>query len=264
MNGLDLFSGIGGNSLALREWVKVLAYCESDRHAQSVLLSRMSDGFINESPIWDDITTLTGRHFDVPIDIITAGFPCQDISVAGRGEGLEGKRSGLFFEIVRLAKEFQPSFVFLENVPAIRTRGLETVVREFSDLGYDCRWCTVSAAQVGAPHKRERWFLLAANRNRIDLWDMYWRECRENGEGENELEHNGEQRELARSTDANWWASEPDVVRVANGVPLRVERLKRLGNAVVPMQAKVAFEYLLMSKIPPKIDIDSESVDGID
>jgi DNA (cytosine-5)-methyltransferase 1 len=95
------------------------------------------------------------------IDIIFGGFPCQDISVAGLGKGLEGDRSGLFFEIVRLARECEPRFIFLENVPAIRTRGGERVVKELASIGYDCRWTTLSAAAVGAPHKRERWFLLA-------------------------------------------------------------------------------------------------------
>ena len=135
LNGLDLFSGIGGNSIGLNEYVNTIAYCEADRHAQAVLLSRMGDGHLSKAPIWDDITTLTGAHFDIPIDIIIGGFPCQDISVAGKGAGLAGERSGLFFEIVRLAKEIKPTFLFLENVPAIRTRGLDTVIQEFTEIG---------------------------------------------------------------------------------------------------------------------------------
>ena len=162
--GLDLFSGIGGLSLALSPWVKPIAYCEKDRYAQSVLLSRMQHNEISTAPIWDDITTLLPsmlpRH---GIDIIYGGFPCQDISVAGNGKGLEGERSGLFFEIMRLAKEIKPQFIFLENVPAIRTRGLGTVIQEFTSAGYDCRWGCLSAYDVGAPHFRERWFLLAFN-----------------------------------------------------------------------------------------------------
>jgi DNA (cytosine-5)-methyltransferase 1 len=95
------------------------------------------------------------------IDIIYGGFPCQDISIAGRGAGLEGERSGLFFQIMRLAKQVKPSFIFLENVAAITGRGGLRVVREITSLGYDCRWCVISAASVGAMHRRERWFLLA-------------------------------------------------------------------------------------------------------
>ena len=126
LNGLDLFSGIGGISIALSPWVRTIAYCEQDRYAQSVLLSRMSEGKLHRAPIWDDVQTLTGEMLPT-IDIIFGGFPCQDISVAGRGEGLGGERSGLFYEIIRLTKETRTPFVFLENVPAIRTRGLREV-----------------------------------------------------------------------------------------------------------------------------------------
>jgi len=160
MNGLDLFSGIGGISIALEPWVRTIAYCEQDRFAQSVLLSRISEGKLHRAPIWDDVQTLRGDMLP-PIDIIFGGFPCQDISVAGNGEGLAGKRSGLFYEIVRLTKEIRPSFVFLENVPAIRTRGLEQVIKAFTEIGYDCRWTCITAASLGAPHKRGRWILLA-------------------------------------------------------------------------------------------------------
>ena len=161
LNGLDLFSGIGGIALGLQEWVRPIAYCECEEYSQRVLLSRMQDGQLPIGPIWDDVQTLRREHLPAPVDIITGGFPCQDISVAGNGSGLEGKRSGLFFEIVRLACEFRPQFIFLENVPAITIRGLDRVLLEFTALGYDCRWTIVSAAEVGAPHLRERWFLLA-------------------------------------------------------------------------------------------------------
>ena len=161
INGLDLFSGIGGISHAIKNWVKPVAYCENNRYAQAVLLSRMRDGSIASAPIWDDVTTLSKSVLPRGIDIIFGGFPCQDISVAGSGVGLEGKRSGLFFEIMRLVDEIHPTFVFLENVPAIRTRGLSRVLIEFTARGYDCRWTVLSAAEVGAPHLRERWFLLA-------------------------------------------------------------------------------------------------------
>ena len=169
LNGLDLFSGIGGIGLALSPWVRTVAYCEQDRYAQAVLMSRMRAGDIDRAPIWDDVRTLRGDMLD-GIDIIFGGFPCQDISVAGAGRGLEGDRSGLFFEIVRLAEEVQPAFLFLENVAAIRTRGLARVCVELARLGFDLRWTTVSAAEVGAPHLRRRWFLLAAHPDR--LWEL--------------------------------------------------------------------------------------------
>lgn len=240
MNGLDLFSGVGGLSIALKSWVRTIAYCERDRYAQAVLLSRMSDGSIDRAPIWDDITSLRGTMLPT-IDIIFGGFPCQDISCAGLGKGLEGERSGLFFEIVRLAEETRAPFIFLENVPAIRTRGLREVIRAFTDLGYDCRWTRISAASVGAPHRRERWFLLAnAGSKGLPSFGYAGRlPEKESGRPSAELERGG-----GPSASANWWAIEPNVGRVANGIPNRVDRIRCLGNAVVPIQARKAFEKL--------------------
>jgi len=121
----------------------------------------MVSGLLPEAPIWDDIKTLCIQPSGNSIDILYGGFPYQDISVAGNGKGLAGERSGLFFEIVRLAKEIKPRFLFLENVPAIRSRGGIEVLKAIAELGYDSRFCVISAASVGALHRRERWFLLA-------------------------------------------------------------------------------------------------------
>lgn len=265
LNGLDLFSGIGGLTVALSDWVRPIAYCEQDRYDQAVLLSRMQDGEIPCAPIWDDVRTLTSKNFDgrTPIDIVAAGFPCQDISVAGRGVGLVGERSGLFFEIERLVKETNPRFVFLENVPAIRTRGLNTVVNTFTELGYDCRWTIVSAAEVGAPHIRKRWFFLAHSMcNRVGIQQVARPEQQSealiinDGKAES-LAHAAGIRGRARTIESSrprqqddfmrkdWWATEPNVGRVVNGLPCRVDRIKGLGNAVVPAQAKEAFKRLM-------------------
>jgi len=299
MHGLDLFSGIGGIGLALKPWVRTVAYCEQDRYAQGVLLSRMRSGELDRAPIWDDVRTLKAEMLP-DIDIIYGGFPCQDISVAGRGAGLAGERSGLFFEIARLSKELKPRFIFLENVPAIRTRGGEEVGKELASLGYDCRWDTLSAAEMGAPHKRMRWFLLS-HANRIELRDEQGRGCGQDWQRTPELRDDGEQeyvanadglRELQPTTggnhkrdrishgsekmanagcsglqgagnvensprdkkprqsvfrgsrDGRLWDTEPDVGRVAHGVPFRVDRIRCLGNGVVPPQVEEAFEML--------------------
>lgn len=147
--------------MALSPWVRPIAYCEQDRYCQAVLMSRMSESIIPMAPIWDDVTTLVPELLPRQgVDIIYGGFPCQDISSAGNGEGLGGERSALYWHIHRLAKEIHPPWIFLENVPAIRTRGLLTVVRSLADLGYDSRWTRISAAEIGANHIRERWFLL--------------------------------------------------------------------------------------------------------
>ena len=235
VNGLDLFSGIGGIGIALEPWVRTIAYCEQDRYAQGVLLSRMQSGDIDRAPIWDDVTTLQGDMLP-RVDIIFGGFPCQDISVAGLGKGLAGERSGLFFEIVRLIRECQPRFVFLENVPAIRTRGGERVVKELASLGYDCRWTTLSAAAIGAPHKRERWFLLAYARCKSKGSDQNLRSESKKPISENPSKLCG--------FDQSWWAIEPNVGRVVNGLPDRAHRIKCLGNSVVPLQVREAFKKL--------------------
>ena len=202
LNGLDLFSGIGGLSIALSDWVRPIAYCEIDSYCQGVLLTQMAKRSLNLAPIWTDVTTLSGEPLSNLIDIIYGGFPCQDISIAGLGKGLEGERSGLFFEIVRLSKEIKPKFIFLENVPAITSRGGLQVVREITEMGYDCRWCVISARSIGALHLRERWFLLAkSNKLRCD------------GRGDNREERhiqNDQERDIA-SPLSNGEQSKPDI-----------------------------------------------------
>lgn len=272
MNGLDLFSGIGGITIALKDWVRPIIYCEKDRYAQGVLLSRMATGDIPTAPIWDDVCTFDGTPWVGAIDIIYGGFPCQDISVAGNGAGLEGKRSGLFFQIVRLAEEIKPSFIFLENVPAIRTRGLDSVGKELAELGYDCRWGVISAYDMGAPHKRERWFLLAHNNGERDELRNLLSENEKQGRSEKQHQNTSNQSSDAGSNaevlantdglrklqssgiksecwqrigDGSWWAIEPNVDRVVNGLPFRVDRIRGLGNAVVPAQAREAFKRLM-------------------
>ena len=274
LNGLDLFSGIGGITAALAPRVRPLAYCENDRYAIGVLLSRMASGDLPCAPIWDDIKTLDGEGLPA-IDIIYGGFPCQDISCAGRGAGLDGERSGLFKEIIRLTAEIRPSFVFLENVSAITVRGLDTVLADLIRLGYDTRWTCLRASDVGAPHYRNRWWLLAYS-NGSALADASSGRCRQaksNTESmgqkishadrsREDVAHAEEPAERAgfcasgprgersgRSGDGcgsrEQWSIEPDVGRVVNGLPHRVDRLRCLGNAVVPLQAQTAFQILM-------------------
>lgn len=229
INGLDLFSGIGGLTLALGEWVRPIAYCENDRYAQCVLLSRMGDGSLPTAPIWDDVRTLSRSNIgQLRVEIIYGGFPCQDISAAGNGAGLAGERSGLFFEIARLTKEIKPKFVFLENVSAILSRGLDQILKTFTELGYDCRWEICKASDVGAPHRRARWWFLAYT----------------NDKRSSEIKKIP-RRSSVESTRDDWWKNEPCVDRVVNGLPFRVDRIKGLGNAVVPQQAREAFVRLM-------------------
>jgi DNA (cytosine-5)-methyltransferase 1 len=229
------------------------------------------------APIWDDITTIETRGLP-KIDIIYGGFPCTDISLCNQnGKGLEGERSGLFFEIMRIVDGVEPPFVFLENVPAISFRGLGDVAAEFSKRGYDMRWTTLSAYEVGAPHIRKRWWYLA-NSTKLDGW---FSKIKEHIQETAVFKNDGEEEHLAyalgvgnderlcescrieaeraklivygkssvgqtqRSCDHSWWEFEPNVDRVVNGLFNRVDRIRCLGNTVVPQQAKKAFEYLI-------------------
>jgi DNA (cytosine-5)-methyltransferase 1 len=235
LHGLDLFSGIGGISYALSKYITPIAYCEINKYCQKVLFSRMLSGTIPKANIWDDIKTFPAKEFKNKIEIIYGGFPCQDISIMGYGKGLGGKRSGLFFEIMRLAKEIKPDFIFLENVPAITYRGGLQVVTEIAEMGYDCRWCIISAASVGASHKRERWFLLAHS----------------NGKSEHRLSSRKKTQQskfkchFECAKQFQWIENQSPLLRTDHGISYRVDRTKALGNAVVPAQAKKAFEILM-------------------
>lgn len=260
LNGLDLFSGIGGISLALAPWVRPTAYCENDPYATAVLLSRMQEGVLPLAPIWDDVRTLRGADFVNVVDIICAGFPCQDISSAGSRAGVEGERSGLYKEIIRLAGEIRPNFIFLENVAAIVSRGLCSVLTDLTEIGYDTRWTCLRASDVGAPHLRERWWLLAHTdsagirqqsepKQRSESAPLTFADGTKESMADSDSmrEPQSEGRELDERGwigDRSWWTFEPGVGRVADGIPNRVDRLRGLGNAVVPQCAREAFKRL--------------------
>lgn len=263
MDGLDLFTGIGLLAYALKPWVVPIGYCEIDVYCRHVLLQRMRDGLLPVAPICTDVRAIDPVDLPVLPDIISGGFPCQDISLAGNGAGLGGERSGLFFEIARLVGDIRPRFVFLENVPAIRTRGADVLAGRLASLGYDCRWGVLSAFDVGAPHLRERWWLLA-HRNGDGLqgqpqrfrFEESWSEQEQSpalvgsetlddplrfrlGSPEGQIRSGRDRPECA-----GWWAAEPALGRVVDGCPYRVEQLRALGNAVVWQCAREAFRRL--------------------
>jgi len=141
MNELALFAGRGGGLLAsqLLGWNTVCAV-EIRRDARDVLQQRQRDGVLENFPIWDDVSTFYGLPWRGAIDVISGGFPCQDISSAGKKTGITGKRSGLWKEYLRIVDEVRPYLVFAENSQSLRTRGLGTVIQDLTRLGYDCRW----------------------------------------------------------------------------------------------------------------------------
>lgn len=160
MRVLDLFSGIGGFSLGLeRAGFTTVAFCEIEPYCRAVLKKHWPD-----VPCYDDVRTLTiGRLAadGICVDVICGGFPCQDISVAGKGAGLAGERSGLWSEYSRLIGELRPRYAIVENVAALLGRGMDTVLGDLASLGYDAEWHCIPASAVGAPHRRDRIWIVA-------------------------------------------------------------------------------------------------------
>jgi len=254
MKVLDLFSGIGGFSLGLeRAGMKTVAFCEIDKFCRKVLAHHWPS-----IPIYEDIKLLTAQRLNddgINVDVICGGFPCQDISTAGKGEGLKGERSGLWREYARLIGEIRPRYVIVENVAALLFRGLSDVLGDLASLGYDAEWHCIPASYIGAPHRRDRIWIIAhrnsdnQSKSIISFDDEASRVQSNASNSDSERLQRGEE---AGDNGKNWaqsrnqlitgcrgvsrsaWEIEPNVGRVANGVPARMDRLKSLGNAVVP------------------------------
>jgi len=162
MRELALFAGGGGGILGgvLLGWRTVCAV-EIDPYARKVLLARQKDGILPAFPIWDDIRTFAGHTWRGSVDVVSGGFPCQDISCAGKGKGLEGERSGLWSEMARVISEVEPRYVFVENSPMLTGRGLDRVLMDLAKLGFNARWGVLGADDAGAPHKRKRIWIVA-------------------------------------------------------------------------------------------------------
>lgn len=266
MNELALFAGVGGGILGgqLLGWRTVCAV-ERDAYAAAVLAQRQNDGLLEAFPIWSDVTTFDGKPWKGIVDVVSGGFPCQDISQAGLREGIKGKRSGLWSEMVRIIGEVRPRYVFIENVAALTIRGLDTVLSNLAEMGFDAEWGCLSAAAVGAPHLRERiWivakqqeFLSHSQHNRDGWGEQQQESVKEknrkladthsaHGKRNKRTERSDQERTF--SIESSWWQTEPHVGRVADGVAFRVDRLKAIGNGQVPLCAATAFK-LLMERI---------------
>ena len=161
---LALFAGAGGGILGgkLLGWRTVCAV-EWEPYPASVLCARQNDGFLPPFPIWDDVQTFEGKPWRGIVDVVSGGFPCQDISVAGKGTGITGERSGMWKHMARIISEVQPKYVFVENSPMLTVRGLGTVLGDLSEMGFNAEWGVISAAAVGAPHQRDRIWILGSN-----------------------------------------------------------------------------------------------------
>jgi DNA (cytosine-5)-methyltransferase 1 len=265
MNELALFAGAGGGILGghLLGWRTVCAV-EWEPYPASVLCARQNDGLLPPFPIWDDVQTFDGFAWRGLVDVVSGGFPCQDISAAGKGDGLDGERSGMWRHMARVVGEVRPKYVFVENSPMLTTRGGTRVVGDLAQMGYDCKWTVMGAADVGANHQRDRMWIVGKSKRK-------GLEGQRSKPRKKEITQSGDSSTLAHTEDQGnvwgqwimgfaeqehdsggsktdgrrkWWEVEPNVGRVADGVAARVDRLKAIGNGQVPLCAATAWRLL--------------------
>ena len=237
MNELALFAGGGGGILGgkLLGWRTVCAV-ERNAYCARRLMQRQNEGHIPPFPIWDDVCTFDGTPWRGVVDVVSGGFPCQDISAAGKGAGLDGERSGLWREMARIIGEVRPRFAFVENSPMLTVRGLGRVLGDLAEMGFDARWGVLGAAHAGAPHLRERiWILADADGSYSDGWRGALQMGRHRSAGKTAQDGDAERVE---------WATEPGVGILAHGVAQRVEQLTALGNGQVPAVVRKAWRIL--------------------
>lgn len=228
MNVLDLFSGIGGFSLGLeRATFHTVAFCEVEPYARSVLAKHWPN-----IPCHPDIRQLEGRQIAGSVEVVCGGFPCQDISEAGKRKGIDGERSGLWKDFARIISEVRPRWAIIENSPKLRANGLGRVLSDLAAIGYDAEWSIVSACSLGFPHVRKRMFIVAYPQGR-------WRQQRR-------------RIELAQSSDQtrdiHQRFKEPGPPGVAHGVTNRTHRNRGIGNAVVPQIAQLIGEAIMKAE----------------
>jgi DNA (cytosine-5)-methyltransferase 1 len=248
LNILSLFAGIGGLELGLeRAGMTTVGQVEIDPYCQLVLARHWP-----EVPRHDDVRTAPEWWASEPrprVDVVCGGFPCQDISVAGLGAGiLEGERSSLWNHMARTIRALRPRYVLVENVSALLVRGLDVVLADLAASGYDADWDCIPASALGAPHRRDRIWIVAADTDSLGLRQQSVSELR--GGDQALADDDGAERIVANTNrepafrspvarpERQPWTAEPDLARVADGVPFGVDRRRALGNAVVPQVAE--------------------------
>jgi len=239
VNVLDLFSGIGGFSLGLeRAGMRTVAFCAIEAHARAVLAKHWPG-----VPCYDDVRSITAERLradGIVPNVICGGFPCQDISPAGTGKGLDGERSGLWFEYLRIISDVGPKVAILENSAALLHRGLDRILCGLAEIGYDAEWHCLRASSVGAPFEGDRLYLLATP-HQVDG---------EAGMGlrRHYIEPGQIQRAYNRNRESVWLESACRSARVGDGFSDYVDRRRRterLGNAVVPEIPQIIGEAIM-------------------
>jgi DNA (cytosine-5)-methyltransferase 1 len=259
---MHLFAGHGGGLLAelILGHTPVVAV-EWDGYACQVLRERAADGWFPGLQVWEgDVRLFDPSEYAGSVDCIHAGFPCQDVSRAGSKKGVGTEtRSGLYREVLRIARIIRPKKLYLENVSAIVSDGLATVLGDIAAMGFDAEWGCIRASDLGAWHDRDRWFLIA---NANSEWKLQQERSQQNererfGNGIEEdadslrsgLERqwnksSREKKTFPPPSSNGWWSTEPNVVRMVHGIPNRIHRIKGLGNAQVPLQSAAAWKLL--------------------
>lgn len=270
MKTMHLFAGAGGGLLAdlILGHTPIIAV-EWNKYACEVLRERAADGWFPELDVWEgDVRDFDAASYKGSVDVIHAGFPCQDISVAGNQSGIgTDTRSGLYREVLRIACDVRPGIIFLENVAAITSRTkdyLEVIAKDLFEIGYDAQWLCLSAADVGANHKRERWWCMCRLADARSLHAqgvvasyIDTQERKKPGNGQTGPRCDAPQRRQAESRlggvvngmadrldGKSWWHTEPDIPRTTTTIKHRADRLKALGNGQVPLQAATAYRLL--------------------
>ena len=229
---------MGGHLLG---WRTVCAV-EFAAYPRRVLLARQRDGMLPRFPIWDDVRTFDGKPWRGRVDVVSGGFPCQDISSAGKGAGISGERSGLWGEMARIISEVRPQYVFVENSPMLTNRGLGTVLGDLASMGFDARWCVLGAGHLGAPHLRERcWIVGHAVQGGCAPKGVQPEQGLQRGWAE--TSSGSGLRKIDPSLRYGWKA-EPAMGRVVDGLADGMDRIAALGNGQVPIVAATAWRIL--------------------
>lgn len=265
---LSLYSGVGGGLLAsvLLEH-QIIGAVEIDSYCCQVLEQRQKDGIFERFPIFNiDIRDFIRQGYadlyQGRVDVLSAGFPCQPFSVAGKRKAGNDSRN-MWPETIEVVRRVAPRFCFFENVRGLLSSGyFGKIVEDLAESGYSCRWRILSAAELGADHRRERLWIVAYSDCEYGIgWSQSQQSISQGRETRNQFSRSTSNvpnspidrlekgRETARLrseglTKNTWWQTEPELDRLVDGIPNRVDRLKALGNAQVPIVAAKAWQLL--------------------
>lgn len=262
MNGLALCAAFGGIERGIESILpdySTVCYVEGETYPVAVLIEKMERGRIHPAPIWSDVRTFDGSRWRGSVDIITGGFPCQPHSKAGKLRGKDDPRN-LWPDVVRIISEVRPRIIFMENVANINNTYGAEIIGDLAKMGFDAAWCVVRASDVGAPHRRARWFLLAYPHDSAEYvmsvygsltspqeYEQVIHDAYPNRGGFSKIKqriHGGQSDFIGICHKSKHWEVEPRLARLVDGVANWTHRVRGAGNGVVPQQAAYAFQIL--------------------